>query len=95
MVRGESVVTALIGAALGLPLGIGMAALATHSLSEWGVRARCCPVGTLVAFVVVAIVVGVIAAVAPGPARQPARRPAGAAVRVALRSISDAHVNPL
>ena len=31
MVRGESVVTALIGAAIGLPLGIGMAALATRA----------------------------------------------------------------
>ena len=38
MVRGESVVTALIGAAIGLPLGVGMAALATHAMSEWGVE---------------------------------------------------------
>ncbi len=36
MVRGESIVTALIGAALGLPLGIAMAALVTHSLSDFG-----------------------------------------------------------
>ena len=70
MVRGESVVTALIGAAIGLPLGIGMAALATRAMSEWGV-ALSLPVVPLVAFVLVAVAVGVIAAVAP--ARRAAR----------------------
>ena len=70
MVRGESVVTALIGAAIGLPLGIGMAALATRAMSEWGVTLSL-PVVPLVAFVLVAVVVGVIAAVAP--ARRAAR----------------------
>jgi putative ABC transport system permease protein len=70
MVRGESVVTALIGAAIGLPLGIGMAALATRAMSEWGV-ALSLPVVPLAAFVLVAVVVGVIAAVAP--ARRAAR----------------------
>jgi putative ABC transport system permease protein len=70
MVRGESVVTALIGAAIGLPLGIGMAALAIRAMSEWGV-ALSLPVVPLVAFVLVAVVVGVIAAVAP--ARRAAR----------------------
>lgn len=63
MVRGESVVTALIGAALGIPLGIGMAALTTSALSEWGVR-LVIPT-TLAWFVVVAIEVGVLAAVLP------------------------------
>jgi putative ABC transport system permease protein len=38
MVRGESVITALIGAALGLPLGIAMSALVASSLSEWASR---------------------------------------------------------
>ena len=70
MVRGESVVTALIGAAIGLPLGIGMAALATRAMSEWGV-ALSLPVVPLTAFVLVAVAVGVIAAVAP--ARRAAR----------------------
>ena len=37
MIRQESVITALIGAALGLPLGVGLAALVTQSLSEYGV----------------------------------------------------------
>ena len=64
MVRGESIITSLIGAALGIPLGIAVAALTVRSLSEWGVRMSI-PVGSLVIFAVVAIVVGVIAAVIP------------------------------
>ena len=64
MVRGESIVTALIGAAIGLPLGVGMAALATRAMSEWDVRLDI-PVVPLVAFVLVAVLVGVVAAVAP------------------------------
>jgi putative ABC transport system permease protein len=64
MVRGESVVTALIGAALGLPLGIGLAAMVTQSLSGFGVELSV-PAGNLVWFVAVAISVGVIAAVMP------------------------------
>ena len=64
MVRGESIVTALIGAALGLPLGIGMAALVTRSLSDYGVQ-LVLPVGTLVVFAIVAVVAGVVAAVVP------------------------------
>ena len=40
MVRHESVVTALIGAALGLPLGIGLAALVTQALSDYDVAVR-------------------------------------------------------
>jgi putative ABC transport system permease protein len=69
MVRGEGVITALIGAALGIPLGIGIAALTTHALSEWGV-ALTIP-STLLWFVIVAIAVGVLAAVMP--ARRAAR----------------------
>ena len=38
MVRHESVITALIGAALGLPLGIFLAALVTRALQEFDVR---------------------------------------------------------
>ena len=64
MVRGESIITALIGAALGIPLGIGIAALTTRALSEWGV-ALSIPVGMLAVFTVVAVVVGVVAAVLP------------------------------
>jgi putative ABC transport system permease protein len=64
MVRGESVITALIGAALGMPLGIAVAALVTGSLSEWGVELAL-PVVTLAAFALVAVAVGVLAAIAP------------------------------
>jgi putative ABC transport system permease protein len=64
MVRGESVVTALIGAALGLPLGVALAALVTASLSDYGVELAV-PVGSLVVFALVAAAVGVLAAIAP------------------------------
>ena len=64
MIRQESVITALIGAALGLPLGIGLAALVTQSLSKYGVSFSL-PVGTLVVFTVVAILAGMLAAIAP------------------------------
>jgi ABC-type antimicrobial peptide transport system permease subunit len=67
MVRHESIITALIGAGLGLPLGLvvagGMAA-ALHT--PYVVPAR-----SLVVFTIVAIVAGVLAAVAP--ARRAAR----------------------
>ena len=64
MVRGESVITALIGAALGLPLGIAMSALVASSLSEWGVEVTL-PAGALAAFALAAVAVGVLAAVVP------------------------------
>jgi putative ABC transport system permease protein len=70
MVRQESVITALIGAALGLPLGVAVAALATHALSDEGVTFSL-PVGSLIAFTIVAFVAGVVAAVVP--ARRAAR----------------------
>ena len=70
MVRHESVITALIGAALGIPLGLGFAAIVTRSLSKYGVGFSL-PVGPLVAFVVVAIMCGLIAAILP--ARRAAR----------------------
>ena len=50
MVRHESVVTALIGAALGLPLGIFLAALVTRALVAVRRRASRCRSGQLVAF---------------------------------------------
>ena len=70
MIRQESVITALIGAALGLPLGIGLAALVTQSLAQYGVTFSL-PTGTLAVFTVVAIVAGMLAAIAP--ARRAAR----------------------
>ena len=70
MVRHESVITALIGAALGLPLGIGLAALLSASLSSEGLTFSL-PIGSLIAFTIVAFVAGVLAAIAP--ARRAAR----------------------
>jgi len=64
MVRHESVITALIGAALGLPLGILLAASVTHAIGKYGV-AFSFPVVSIVAFTVTAILAGILAAVAP------------------------------
>lgn len=70
MIRHESVVTALIGAVLGIAVGVFLAALATTALSDEGLRFAV-PVGSLVAFTVVAAVAGVLAAI--GPARRASR----------------------
>jgi putative ABC transport system permease protein len=70
MIRHESVVTALIGAVLGIAVGVFLAALATTALSDEGLRFAL-PVGSLVAFTVVAAVAGVLAAM--GPARRASR----------------------
>lgn len=64
MIRHESIITALIGAALGIPLGIFLSALVTQALSKYGVGLSL-PVGELVAFTAVAIVAGVLAAIIP------------------------------
>jgi putative ABC transport system permease protein len=70
MVRHESVVTALIGAVLGIGIGLFLAALATTALSEEGLRFAV-PTGSLIAFTIVAALAGVLAAI--GPARRAAR----------------------
>ena len=70
IVRHESVVTALIGAVLGIAVGLFLAALATTALSEEGLKFAV-PAGSLIAFTVVAAVAGVLAAI--GPARRAAR----------------------
>ena len=64
MIRQESVITALIGAALGLPLGIFVAALLTEALSDYGV-VMSIPIGTLAAFTLVAVLAGIAAAILP------------------------------
>ena len=64
MIRHESVITALIGAALGLPLGIFLSALVTQALSQYDVGMSI-PAGMLLAFTVVAILAGIAAAVIP------------------------------
>jgi putative ABC transport system permease protein len=64
MVRHESVITALIGAALGLPLGIGLAALVTKALADEGV-AFSLPAVTIAVFALIAAGAGILAAVLP------------------------------
>ena len=64
MIRQESVITALIGAAMGLPLGVFLAALATKALSKYDVG-MAIPVPMLAAFTVVSILAGVAAAIMP------------------------------
>jgi putative ABC transport system permease protein len=64
MVRHESVITALIGAALGLPLGVFLAALVTEALSQFDVRFSV-PIGQLAVFAVVATAAGMLAAIMP------------------------------
>jgi ABC-type antimicrobial peptide transport system permease subunit len=64
MIRHESVVTALIGATLGIGIGMFLAVLTTAALSQYGV-VFVVPVGTLVVFVGIAILAGVLAAILP------------------------------
>jgi putative ABC transport system permease protein len=78
MVRHESVVTALIGAGIGLPVGVLLAAAVTHALGRFGVSFEL-SWGSLVLFTVVAIGAGIVAAIAP------ARRAAKLNVLAALQ----------
>ena len=64
MIRHESIITALIGAAMGIPLGMFLAALITQALSKYGVRLSL-PLVELAVFTTVAIVAGVLAAIIP------------------------------
>jgi putative ABC transport system permease protein len=70
MIRQESIVTALIGAVLGIVLGVFLSALVTTALSKYGLTFGL-PVGSLLAFFVVAILAGMVAAILP--ARRAAR----------------------
>jgi putative ABC transport system permease protein len=70
MIRHESIITALIGAVLGIVVGVFLGALVTQALSQYDVSLHL-PLGTLIAFLIVAIVAGVLAAI--GPARRAAR----------------------
>jgi putative ABC transport system permease protein len=70
MIRYESIVTSLMGAALGIVVGTFLAALVVHALSGQGI-AWSFPYLQVVYFVLAAIVVGILAAVFP--ARRAAR----------------------
>jgi len=64
MIRYESIVTSLMGAALGIAVGIFLAALIIHPLASEGI-VFVVPYAQLVYFVLAAIVVGILAAVIP------------------------------
>jgi putative ABC transport system permease protein len=68
MIRHESIVTALIGAALGIPVGVLLALMLGEAIKY---PAFTIPWGTLIVFVLAAVVAGIIAAVFP--ARRAAR----------------------
>jgi len=71
MIRHESVITALIGATMGIVLGIGLAALVIRRLSDYSVSTGgdgmhlAVPVVSLAVFALAAVVAGVVAAVLP------------------------------
>ena len=81
MIRHESIITALLGAAMGIAAGLGIAALLAQVFADDGITFAV-PAGSLVAFVIVAIAAGVLAAIMP--ARRAARMDVldGARVRV-------------
>jgi putative ABC transport system permease protein len=62
MIRHESIVTALIGAALGIPVGVVLALMVGKAIKY---PAFTIPIGTLIVFVIAAIFVGLLAAVFP------------------------------
>jgi putative ABC transport system permease protein len=70
MIGSESVITALIGAAIGLPLGMFLAALVIRALEQYDVRYEV-PLGSLIVFGIIAVIVGLVAAILP--ARRAAR----------------------
>ena len=65
MIRHESVITALIGAALGLPLGLFLAGARDPGAVASTTSPFSIPVTTLVAFTLVAVLAGIGAAIMP------------------------------
>jgi putative ABC transport system permease protein len=64
MIRYESIVTSLMGAAFGIAVGVFLALLVTHALSSQGI-VFAVPYLQLVYFVLAAILVGILAAILP------------------------------
>jgi putative ABC transport system permease protein len=62
MIRHESIITALLGATFGIPVGILLAVMIGAAIKY---PAFTIPVGTLVVFVIAAIIAGIIAAIFP------------------------------
>jgi putative ABC transport system permease protein len=62
MIRHESIITALLGAAFGIPLGVVLALLVGEAIKY---PAFTIPVGTLVVFVIAAVIAGMVAAIWP------------------------------
>ena len=62
MIRHESVVTALLGATFGIPLGVALALMVGVALNF---AAFTIPWGTLVVFIIAAILAGIVAAIFP------------------------------
>jgi putative ABC transport system permease protein len=71
MVRGESVITSVMGAILGLAVGVLFGWALVAALSDEGISSLVVPGGQLFGYVIVAAIAGVVAAV--GPARRAAK----------------------
>jgi len=67
MIRDESIITSLIGATMGIVTGLFLSILVTTALAGEGLRFAL-PVGSLVAFVIVAVAAGSVAAILPARA---------------------------
>lgn len=65
MIRWESVIIAIIGAALGLSVGVFFGWALVQSLNDEGITNFTLPVGQLVGFVLVAGAIGIVAAIFP------------------------------
>ncbi len=70
-VRWESVITALLGAAQGIVIGILLGYAVTLALSDQGLNSFTLPIGALIVILVIAFLIGVLAAILP--ARRAAR----------------------
>ncbi len=64
MVRHESIITALIGAGMGIVAGLGLAGIVTSVFGDEGLSFAV-PTGSLIVLVVVATIAGVLAAILP------------------------------
>jgi putative ABC transport system permease protein len=62
MIRHESIITALLGATFGIPLGVVLALLVGAAIKY---PAFTIPVGTLIVFVIASVIAGIIAAIWP------------------------------